>query len=502
MGGALGGPPGGRRGSGEQRHPVAMASLAFMLAAVAVLGVVAVVVVDEGAPVALQDKTAVHSLHFINSLHPEEAARAVEKDGIGDKNSPATLASSASSLVGTNHEEQLASAKLAAQDRIDHSQLPKRVQARSREELKLKQELDASVKAKEKNAFAMSPRSMKSILAREVAEADKAKNLKVKVTNVNSNSDDTSEEAALRKQLDDDARARQAKMLSKADPALSGDDDARVRQAQKVGKKLSESALEAELRNQLNSRVKNEESSMFKTAVNHWLGKHAASHKAGSRGRSIQRLHNKSVKGSSSKNSLVMAEKLMKQELGMATHPAQDTTLSHSSLAKTRKMSKEDKQRGLAQLEKAMMKSTLNKARKDEPKLRVRHEMMRKLRKAATEKKLADKVSKPSYRVAMTKFATRLMHKEDSARHRYLRHPGQIGVVDKETLEEAIKKKVASRLGRGSKKLEAERAQLMQQFNGGHSLFAKAELKELQGLQAQAKPHQLLAPHVKDSWHL
>jgi hypothetical protein len=148
------------------------------------------------------------------------------------------------------------------------------------------------------------------------------------------------------------------------------------------------------------------------------------------------------------------------------------------------------------------MKSTLNKARKDEPKLRVRHEMMRKLRKAATEKKLADKVSKPSYRVAMTKFATRLMHKEDSARHRYLRHPGQIGVVDKETLEEAIKKKVASRLGRGSKKLEAERAQLMQQFNGGHSLFAKAELKELQGLQAQAKPHQLLAPHVKDSWHL
>ena len=66
-----------------------MASLAFMLAAVAVLGVVAVVVVDEGAPVALQDKTAVHSLHFINSLHPEEAARAVAKDGIGDKNSPA-----------------------------------------------------------------------------------------------------------------------------------------------------------------------------------------------------------------------------------------------------------------------------------------------------------------------------------------------------------------------------------------------------------------------------
>ena len=61
-----------------------------MLAAVEVLGVVAVVVVvDEGGPVALEDKTVVRRLHFVNSLHPEEAARAVAKDGIGDKNSPA-----------------------------------------------------------------------------------------------------------------------------------------------------------------------------------------------------------------------------------------------------------------------------------------------------------------------------------------------------------------------------------------------------------------------------
>ena len=48
----------------------------------------------------------------------------------------------------------------------------------------LKQELDASVQAKEKNALAMSPNSMKSILA-EAAEANKAKRTRVKF-----NSDD------------------------------------------------------------------------------------------------------------------------------------------------------------------------------------------------------------------------------------------------------------------------------------------------------------------------
>jgi len=508
LGGSLA--PAGRRGSGERRHPVAMAGLAFMLAAVVALGVVAVVVVeDEAGPVALADKggAAVHSLHFINSLHPEEAARAVEKDGIGDKNNPAALAASASSIVGTTRDEQLASARLAAQNRLARAQVPKRVQAENREELKLKQELDASVQAKEKNALAMSPNSMKSILA-EAAEANKAKNLKVKVTNVNANSDDTSEEAALRKQLDDDARVRQANMLKKSDPAL---DQVRGRHesmtvaashlARKVGKQLSESALEAELRNQLNSKVKNEESSMFKTAVNRWLGKnHAASHTAGARGRSIHRLHKKAAKASSAKNSLVMAEKLMKRELGMAQHPAQDTTLNHSPLAKA--SSAKGKQRGLAQLENAMLKSTLNKARQDGPKLRQKHEMMHKLRTAAKAKKLKDAVPKPSYQTAMHKFAARLMHKEDSARHRYLRHPDQAGVVDKKALEEAIKKKVASKLSRGSKKLQAERAQLMQQFNNGNSLFAKAERKELKQLQGQTKPHELAAPDVKDAWHL
>jgi len=488
-----------------------MASLAFMLAAVAVLGVVAFTVVDENASVELSEKdgAAVHSLHFINSLHPEEAAKTVEKDGIKDENSPSALAASANSIVGNTRDEQLASAKLAAQNRLDQAKLPKSVQAESREELKLKQELDDSVAAKEKHVVSLSSKNMKNVLA-EAAEADRAKHFKVKVTNVNSQSDDTSEEAALRKQLDDDARKRQAKMLSKYEPDLKNVRGRHERMtvaanhlAQQVGKKLSESALEAELRNQLNSKVKNEESTMFKSAVNHWLGKNSGSaHADGARGRSIHRLHQKAAKKPSA-NSLVMAEKLMKRELGMSTHPAKDTTLSHSSLGKASKTAAKTKQRGLAQLENAMLQSTLSQARKDGPKLREKHDMMHKLRAAAQAKQQTKKKqASPSYQNVMHKFATRLLHKEDSARHRYLDHAAQPGVVDKKVLEDAIKKKVASKLSMGSKRLQAERAQLMQQFHGGNSLFAKAERRELKELQVKAAPKQLRAPHVKDSWHL
>lgn len=452
------GAPLDRRGGVEtgRRHPVAMASFAFMLAAVAALGVVSVAVVDEGGAVELSQTggAAVNSLHFINSLHPEEAAHAVTHDGAGSADSPSSLAASTDSIVGSTHDEQLASAKLAAQNRLDSASLPKSVQAESREELKLKQELDASVQSKENDALSLSSRNMKSILA-EAAEANRAKLLKVKVTSADADSDDTSEEAALRKQLDTDARKRQANMLNKSEPDLRDVKGSHERMsvaathlARKAGKQLSESDLEAELRNQLNSKVKNEESSMFKSAVNHWLGKNAKSahsaHTAGSRGRSMHRLHQKAAAAhpATATNSLVLAEKMMKHELTISKHPGQDTTLSHSPLSKVRKQTGKSKQHGLQQLENAMIQSTLKKSRTDEPKMHKSHEMMHKLRTAAQDKQQSVKSSQPSYKVAMKKFATRLMHKEDSARHRYLNKGLKAGIVNKKALEAAIKRKV------------------------------------------------------------
>ena len=62
---------------------------------------------------------------------------------------------------------------------------------------------------------------------------------------------------------------------------------------------------------------------------------------------------------------------------------------------------------------------------------------------------------------------------------------------------------VAMKLSLGSKKLAQERAALVNQFNSGHSLFAKAERKELKELSGRSSPRQLLAPaSLKDSWHL
>ena len=53
---------------------------------------------------------------------------------------------------------------------------------------------------------------------------------------------------------------------------------------------------------------------------------------------------------------------------------------------------------------------------------------------------------------------------------------------------------VAMKLSLGSKKLAQERAALVNQFNSGHSLFAKAERKELKELSGRSSPRQLSAP--------
>ena len=405
-----------RQGEGERRKPVIMGSAVFVIAAVAMLGVVSFTAVEDGADVLLSDgDKAVHSLHFVNSLHPETAAKVVEND---TDESESSLKASVNSILGST-DGVLASAKLAAQNRLDGKKMPKAQRTENAEELTLKERLDASVKAKEKDTLAQelhsSSKNMKDILA-EAAAADRAKHLKVKVTNVDSyNSGDSAEEAALRKQLDEDATKRQAALLRKADPAMS---DVRGRHermsvaanrlARKAGKQLSESALEAELRQQLNSKVKHAETSMFKSSVNHWLGKHAAKPAAAApRARTGTPLQHGLARAPS--DSLKMAEKLMKTELGYSKHSVgKDTTLSHASLAPN-KLGK-TKQAGLGELEAAMMQSTMSKARKDEPKLRAKHEMMRKLRMAAKEKLKQAKLSKPSFQSAMQKFTARSSH--------------------------------------------------------------------------------------------
>lgn len=246
---------------------------------------------------------------------------------------------------------------------------------------------------------------------------------------------------------------------------------------------------------------------MFKTAVNHWLGKNAkTSGHAGTRGRSAHRGHAVAAAasaGSSESKSLVMAETMMKHELNLSKQPARDTTLSHSSLRTAQKQSAARKQHGLGQLEQAMLKSSMSQARKDGPAIHKQHEMMHKLKEAAREKRHREAASKPSYKTAMNKFTARLMHKEVSARHRFLKPANQQGTVDKRALESAIKKRVAMKLSLGSKKLAQERAALVNQFNSGHSLFAKAERKELKELSGRSSPRQLSAPaSLKDSWHL
>merc|ERR1719174_1988159 len=163
-----------------------MTGLAAMLAAVAALGIVSVAVVDnDSSATVLAQKpggAAVHSLHFLNTLHPRVEAHDMHTARHASASSSA-LAATASGIVGDTHAEVLSSAKIAAQKRLHGASMPKVVQAESREELKLKRELDASVKVKERDALKQSLRNrkdMKGIMAM-AAEADKAKHFKVKV---------------------------------------------------------------------------------------------------------------------------------------------------------------------------------------------------------------------------------------------------------------------------------------------------------------------------------
>lgn len=524
----------GTPGGGERRHPVAMSGLAAMLAAVAALGVVSVAVVDSDSSIAelaqKQEGAAVHSLHFLNTLHPRVEAHDMHTARHASASSSA-LAATASGIVGDTHAEVLSSAKIAAQKRLHGASMPKVVQAESREELKLKRELDASVKVKERDALKQSLRNrkdMKGIMAM-AAEADKAKHFKVKVVNAQSNSaSDMSEERALRKQLDADARQRQANLLKKADPDLRNvrgrHERMSVAASHLAGKKMSESALEADLRKQLNSKVKTEEHSMFKTAVKHWLGAVGTStHAAGERGRSARRLqrkaaavnagHTPSASRSTPKHgdSLELAERMMKHELAISKHPGQDTTLQHSTLRAVGNQAKklQPHPHGLAQLEKVMLQSALSKTRTQQSNWQKQHEMMHKLRRAAQVKARKERGAKgaghPSYTSVMKHFATRLMHKEASARaaaRRRILPSGEKHVVHKKALEAAIKEKMESKMARGDTRLAAARAQLQQQFDTGHSAFAKAERDELKSLQTRVTPAALHSPDVKDSWHL
>merc|ERR1719473_2319711 len=85
------------------------------------------------------------------------------------------------------------------------------------------------------------------------------------------------EEAALRKQLNEQVKLEQNKLLRKALPQIhiKGVSESAVTAAKHLAskKQLSESQLEAQLRAQLNAKVSNDEKGMFKRAVTKWLGK-------------------------------------------------------------------------------------------------------------------------------------------------------------------------------------------------------------------------------------
>lgn len=188
--------------------------------------------------------------------------------------------------------------------------------------------------------------------------------------------------------------------------------------------------------------------------------------------------------GGGSSSSLQAAERIMKMSLRVSKgpHPG-DTTLQHPTLARGRVSKAQEKKDRLAALEAAMLKSTMDAAKRDAPEIAKRDAAKAKVEQKRLEADEAAK--KPSYNDAMMAFGKRLVHSEKRTRAKLMpKHEtlAEAGTVNKARLEAAIKRKVAERLAKGSAALEAERAQLAKQFSGAHSLFGKAEQSELASL--------------------
>eukprot|EP00960_Hanusia_phi_P070796 767403-Hanusia_phi.AAC.2 len=243
----------------QARATTARHSAIFMVLAVGLLAFAALSAVEEeGAAVELQQKSgAFRDLHFANSLKPEAS-------GSRKASGSSRFAASSSEVVTGSHEQTLASAKMAAEKRLSKSKIPAEVLKEDREELQLRKELDKDVKQKQEHAFSLANKDLKT-LRDEEKEAAEAKREKIKVTDAASSPDgDASEELALRKRLDEEAKEREEAMLRKAEPFLrkiKGIHDGAAKYAGHIAKssQISESQLEAQLRDELNKKAKTEQ---------------------------------------------------------------------------------------------------------------------------------------------------------------------------------------------------------------------------------------------------
>jgi len=488
--------PGAKGSHGQSKRSTSATSLgSAVIMCLAMVGLLAVASMEEGSvgrvELAQKEQPAVHDLHFANSLKPEEAKQQVANDAHAAHRSQAITGDAAHSTP----QERLVQARMQAENRIRQAKAKKQVSAESKEEALLRKQLDAEVKLKQRGELkAAMSKSDLSFLKTQEKGATKAKDLKVKVTNVNSGPDgDQSEEAALRKQLNAQAKREQEQLLEKQDPQLKGLQDSAVASASKLAKhpQVSESQLEAQLRAQLNAKVHKEKEGMFKTAVTQWLSKDVGIKPKAAAPAATATTAKAATATKTAKHggSLAAAEQIMKASLEQTKVSAHDTTLQHRPLSYKAAQTAAKKTSGLEALEQAMLKSTLQESKQEMPALRNKHKMMAQLRQAAKAKAQKEKEAKPSYQDAMLKFSKRLVTTEHSEKQEYnkdtvaLRH--QFAEATKSALENSIKDKVQAQLTLGNPKLQQERATLLKEFGNAKSLFAKTEQAELKSLQAQ-----------------
>lgn len=456
---------------------------------VALVGLIAVAsmgeVQSQGGSVELlqKEKSAMHDLHFVNSLKPEEAMQQEDSDAHASAHGSQKLSAGSSSVTP---QERLVQAKMQAENRIRQAKARKQISAESKEEAILRKQLDSEVKQKQQGELkvAMSKSDL-AFLQKQDKDASKAKDLKVKVTNVNSGPDgDSNEEAVLRKQLNAEAKKEQDQLLEKQDPQFKSEDKLAAHP------QVSESQLEAQLRAQLNEKVSKEKEGMFKSAVTQWLSKDVGiKAKPQAQVQSSAAKHTAKAKATSNGNSesLLAAERIMKASLAQTKVSGTDTTLAHQPLNFKLAQKAAQKTSGLEQLERAMLKSTLQASKKEMPALQSKQKMMAALRQAATHKALKEKEAKPSYQDAMLKFSKRLMKNEHSEKLKYNKDTvalrQQFSQATKKALENSIKQKVAAKLTLGNPELQQARAKLLKEFGDAKSLFAKTEQAELRALQ-------------------
>eukprot|EP00961_Rhodomonas_salina_P030614 411855-Rhodomonas_salina.2 len=93
-----------------------------------------------------KEKSAMHDLHFVNSLKPEEAMQQEDSDAHASAHGSQKLSAGSSSVTP---QERLVQAKMQAENRIRQAKARKQISAESKEEAILRKQLDSEVKQKQ-----------------------------------------------------------------------------------------------------------------------------------------------------------------------------------------------------------------------------------------------------------------------------------------------------------------------------------------------------------------